>query len=74
MKKYRALVSAHGPNFYFAIREVQADTMEECQSKVKEIIERNSIPADTWTGGQVFDTSSKCIGRINHDGVFQQNK
>lgn len=74
MKKYRILVSAHSSNFYFAIREVQADTIEECQSKVKEIIERNNIPVDSWTGGQVFDTDSECIGRINHDGIFQKSE
>lgn len=74
MRKYRALVSAHGPNFYFAIREVGADTIEELQEKIKEIIDRNNIPADTWTGGQVFDESGDCIGRINHSGVFRADK
>ena len=71
MKKYRALISAHGPEFYFAIREIQADTLAELQAKVKETINRNNIPADTWTGGQVFNTSTECIGRINHDGIFE---
>lgn len=72
MKQYRALISAHGPNFYFAIRQVEADTIEGLQTEIKEIIERNNIPEDTWKGGQVFDTANECIGRINHDGSFTQ--
>lgn len=74
MKQYSTLISAHGPNFYFAIREVQGNTIEECETKVKEIIDRNNIPADTWTGGLVMDSKSKeVIGQISHDGVFTPN-
>ena len=75
MKKYSVLVSAHGPNFYFAIREVQGETLEECETKVKEIIRENNIPADTWTGGMVMDLMTKeVIGNIDHKGVFNPNK
>ena len=74
MKPYRALISAFGPNFYFAIREENADTIEELQKKIKKIIKENYIPADTWTGGQVFDVDGECIGSINHNGVFHPNK
>lgn len=71
MEKYRTLLSAHGPNVYFAIREVKDDTLEGLQAKVKDFVDRNNIAADHFKGGQVFDESMTCIGRISHDGIFQ---
>jgi hypothetical protein len=71
MEKFRAILAAHGPNVYFAVREVKDDTLEGLQAKVKDFVDRNGIAADHFKGGQVFDESMSCIGRITHDGKFQ---
>ena len=47
----------------------EANSIEECQSIVRNYIEENGLGGGNWTGGEVFKNGEK-VGRISYNGRF----
>ena len=81
--KYKVILSAHGnidhgENPYkplFPEKEVQADSIEECQKIVRNFIDETDIGGGNWTGGKVYDLrTGEKVGYISYNGRFWPNK
>ena len=47
----------------------EASTIEECQSLVREYIEKNDLGGGNWTGGKVYENGVQ-IGYISYNGRY----
>ena len=49
-------------------------SIEECQKKVREYIEKYNLGAGNWIGGEVYEKTKNYVGRISYNGKFWDKK
>lgn len=75
VKKYTVKLSScgnpdHGQYAPVSPREVkECDTIEECQTAVREYIVKYDLGGGNWSGGLVYQGRKK-VGRISYNGRF----
>ena len=79
MKKYEVRLSSCGnidigqnpdkPLFGVPNGDYQFDSIEECQSAVRDYIDKHDLGAGNWSGGNVYE-NGKYIGLISYNGRF----
>lgn len=51
-------------------QRVVASSIEECQSLVKEYIDKYNLGGGNWAGGEVRDMLGNVIGQISYNGRY----
>lgn len=75
--KYSVILSAHGnPDHYESPLEQVApnciahcESIEECQAKVREYIDKYDLGGGNWTGGDVYQ-NGEVVGCISYNSRF----
>lgn len=49
-------------------------SIEECQQRVQEYIEKYNLGSGNWNGGEVYDGLGNMIGKISYNGRYWGTK
>lgn len=64
----------HAPMCGVPEKLIYTASIEECQRRVLEYIDKYDIGASNWKGGEVYDGLGRLVGRISYNGCFWERR